>query len=93
MRSTVPKKRKRCLSASTLAVVLALRSPYLEYVIESVTVSPVLMSGAVTGIPITTGTSVTKVVGSYLLITFVITIQTVTRVMMRVTVVIYQDVP
>ena len=86
MRSTV-QKRRRCFSVGTWTVVLVMRSLHLEYVIESVTVFTVMMSGTVTGITITTGTSVATVVRAYLLITFVITIQTVTMVMMRVTVV------
>ena len=84
MRSIVP---KRSFSVGTWMVVLVVRSLHLEYVIESVTDLTVMMSGTVTGIAITTGTSVTTVVRAYLLITFVITILTVTMVTMRVTVV------
>ena len=59
---------------------------------ESVTVTTVMMSGAVTVITITTTTSVATVVGACLLFGFVITIQTVSIMMMRVTVVMLQHV-
>ena len=57
------------------------------------TVCPVSMNGSVTDLPITTGTSVTIVVGAFLLITFVITLQNVTLVMTRVTMEMPQPVP
>ena len=62
-------------------------------VIESVNYTPVMMSGTVTGILITTGTSVKTVKNTYLLISFVIAVKAVAMVMMKVTVIMLQHVP
>ena len=85
MRSTV-QKRRSCLSVGKLTAQLGMRSLNLEYVIKSVTAGNVTTSGSVMDIDTINGTGVTAIL-AYLLITFVITIKTVTMVMMRVTVV------